>query len=182
VTPVGAAIRAYGPARYYYFPRSPETPRGTPSIYSSPVYPTAPDPDSRPHDGRSSATGNRAHRLAENRSLSAPSTGPRSVERKEQSQSDEVRSVAQEKTSLTLHVPEDATVQLAGMPTTTTGPVRTYATTRLSSGQQILGYSVRVSVERHGRTWEKQQTIPLRAGQDVTLVFRFDADQLADVR
>jgi uncharacterized protein (TIGR03000 family) len=82
-------------------------------------------------------------------------------------------------TSLTLHVPEDAKVELSGVPTTTTGAIRTYATTGLLSGQSVSDYTIRVSVERFGRVLVEEKTVNLRAGHSASLAFRFDESQLA---
>jgi uncharacterized protein (TIGR03000 family) len=85
-------------------------------------------------------------------------------------------------TSLVLHVPEGADVELAGSKTTTKGTVRTYTTTGLDTGQSIPGYTVRVSVHREGRVETKEQTIQLVGGRDVEMTFQFDDAQLADAR
>src|SRR5207253_2270016 len=53
-------------------------------------------------------------------------------------------------TTLTLNVPEDAKVTLAGHPTSATGAVRVFTTTNLSSGKEWSNYKIVVSVERDG--------------------------------
>ena len=51
-------------------------------------------------------------------------------------------------TELTLHVPAEAMVTLAGAATQQTGDVRTYATDALAAGQEWDGYVVRVELQR----------------------------------
>ncbi len=82
-------------------------------------------------------------------------------------------------TALTLHVPSDAKVYLAGNETQGQGPVRTFRTTRLSSGKEWSQYVVRVTVVRGGEPLEKEETITLRAGDKTELTFDFDVDQVA---
>ena len=80
------------------------------------------------------------------------------------------------KTVLTLHVPEDAKVKLAGSETSMTGLTRVFATTNLAFGEKWPDYLVEVSVERDGKALEKEHTITLEAGQSTVLEFDFDAD------
>lgn len=82
-------------------------------------------------------------------------------------------------TVLTLVVPEDAQVTLAGNATKVTGNVRTYRTTRLSPGEQWDNYTVRVTVNRDGRELSKEQTISLRGGSEEKLAFEFSDTELA---
>jgi uncharacterized protein (TIGR03000 family) len=86
------------------------------------------------------------------------------------------------KTRLTLHVPTDAVVTLAGVPTKQTGEVRQYTTTRLASGQVWGDYKVVVSLERNGQTLRQERTIQLTGGQSQELSIDFDnSDALAQV-
>jgi uncharacterized protein (TIGR03000 family) len=85
-------------------------------------------------------------------------------------------------TALTLHVPSDAKVFLAGTETKGTGPVRTFRTTKLAGGSQWSEYSVRVTVERGGEQFEKEQLITLRGGERAELTIDFDLDKVAAVR
>jgi uncharacterized protein (TIGR03000 family) len=85
-------------------------------------------------------------------------------------------------TKLTLNLPADATVELAGSATTSTGPVRSFSTTKLAEGELWSKYTVQVSVERDGRTLTKKQTIDLRGGESRDLDFEFDDSQVADAR
>lgn len=85
-------------------------------------------------------------------------------------------------TALTLHVPSDAKVYLAGNETRGQGPVRTFRTTKLNDGKEWSQYVVRVSVVRDGENLTKEETITLRAGDQTELTFDFDVDQLAAAR
>jgi uncharacterized protein (TIGR03000 family) len=81
------------------------------------------------------------------------------------------------KTRLTLHVPTDAVVTLAGVPTKQTGEVRQYTTTRLASGQIWDEYTVVVSLERDGQTQTEERTIQLTGGQSQELSIDFDSNE-----
>jgi uncharacterized protein (TIGR03000 family) len=82
-------------------------------------------------------------------------------------------------TSLTLHVPSDAKVYLAGNATKAGGETRIFRTTGLSGGKAWDDYTVRVELERGGRTVVKEETIKLKAGQSQELRFDFDGDKIA---
>jgi uncharacterized protein (TIGR03000 family) len=82
-------------------------------------------------------------------------------------------------TSLTVHVPADAKVYLAGNPTKASGEKRVFRTTGLSDGKAWNDYVVRVEIERGGRTLSKEETISLKAGQSQELSFDFEADKVA---
>jgi len=82
-------------------------------------------------------------------------------------------------TALTLHVPQDATVVLAGEETTATGTVRTYRTAALDARQTWSGYTVQVSVVRNGRQVSEEKTIDLVGGQQTSLAFTFDDERVA---
>lgn len=77
-------------------------------------------------------------------------------------------------TSLTLSVPEDAIVVLAGQEANGTGPVRTFKTTKLNRGQVWTDYSIQVSVVRNGQMLTQQKTISLVGGRQESLSFAFD--------
>lgn len=85
-------------------------------------------------------------------------------------------------TSLTVHVPADAKVYLAGNPTRSVGPTRVFRTTGLAGGQAWENYTVRVEVERGGRLLVREETISLKAGQSQELTFDLDGDKIAAVR
>lgn len=82
-------------------------------------------------------------------------------------------------TSLTVHVPSDAKVFLAGNATKASGETRIFRTTGLSSSKSWDGYTVRVELERGGRTIVKEETITLKAGESQELKFDFDGDKIA---
>jgi uncharacterized protein (TIGR03000 family) len=82
-------------------------------------------------------------------------------------------------TSLTLQVPADATVVLAGEATTATGAVRTYRTSALNARQTWSGYTVQVSVVRNGREITQEKTIDLVGGQQTSLAFAFGDTRVA---
>ena len=87
-----------------------------------------------------------------------------------------------QETSLTVHVPSDAKVYLAGNPTKASGEKRVFRTTGLSGSKAWDGYTVRVELQRGGRTVTKEETITLKAGQSQELSFNFDGDQIASAR
>ncbi len=86
------------------------------------------------------------------------------------------------KTRLTLRVPADAVVTLAGVPTKQIGELRQYTTTRLASGQVWDDYKVVVSLERDGQTLRQERTLQLTGGQSQELSVDFDSnDALAQL-
>jgi uncharacterized protein (TIGR03000 family) len=82
-------------------------------------------------------------------------------------------------TSLTVHVPADAKVFLAGNATKAGGETRVFRTTGLSGNKGWDGYTVRVELDRGGRTLVKEETISLKAGQSQELSFDFEGDKVA---
>lgn len=82
-------------------------------------------------------------------------------------------------TRLTLHVPEDAKVNLAGVQTKQIGETRQFSTTRLAPGQSWNEYKVVVEVERDGRTLSEERVITLRGGEAQELSIDLDAVQVA---
>ncbi len=78
-------------------------------------------------------------------------------------------------TALTLHVPEDAEVTLAGNATAATGQVRTYRTSQLRAGETWNDYAIEVAVTQNGQRVVKQKTIALKAGSEQELEFAFTA-------
>jgi uncharacterized protein (TIGR03000 family) len=73
------------------------------------------------------------------------------------------------KTSLTLHVPADAKVWLAGSATASTGAVRQFETAALAAGQTWRNYEIRVATVVDGREQTISKVIDLAAGQAVKL-------------
>ena len=85
-------------------------------------------------------------------------------------------------TSLTVRVPPDARVFLAGNATQGSGAVRTFRTSQLRDGESWSEYAVRVVVDRDGEQLNRETTITLRAGDQQELTFHFDTDKVAAVR
>jgi uncharacterized protein (TIGR03000 family) len=85
-------------------------------------------------------------------------------------------------TTLTLRVPEDAKVFLAGVETSASGSVRSYTTTKLNSGNAWDDYSIRVTVDRDGRTMTQEKSVTLVGGQSQEFSFDFDTQKVADAR
>lgn len=83
------------------------------------------------------------------------------------------------KTRLTLHVPADAKVTLAGVDTKQTGEVRQFATTNLKAGEAWDDYAVVVEMEQGGQMLREERTIKLMGGQAQELSIEFDSTQLA---
>ena len=68
-------------------------------------------------------------------------------------------------TTIVLRVPSNAKVFLAGEATTLTGEVREFTTNKLTDGQQWAKYSIRVEVQRDGRTMVEEKIVTLKAGE-----------------
>ncbi len=79
-------------------------------------------------------------------------------------------------TSVTLFVPEDATVKLGGMPTRATGNTRVFSTNSLAKGQAWENYTVAVTVNRDGEELTRNRVINIQAGESVDLHFDFDGE------
>jgi uncharacterized protein (TIGR03000 family) len=85
-------------------------------------------------------------------------------------------------TILTLHVPADAQVSLAGNQMQGDGPVRTFRTRKMSQGEQWPDYQVRVTLQRDGQTLSRTKNIAVVAGQQHDLQFAFNLDKVALAR
>jgi uncharacterized protein (TIGR03000 family) len=85
------------------------------------------------------------------------------------------------KTRLTLHVPADATVTLAGVETKQTGEVRQFATTKLASGQNWNDYKVVIETTRDGKVQREERSLTLTGGQDQDLAINFTNDSTQQV-
>jgi uncharacterized protein (TIGR03000 family) len=83
------------------------------------------------------------------------------------------------KTSLTLHVPADAKITLAGVDTKQSGDVRQFATTRLAAGQTWDSYKVVVEMNKNGQTLHEERTIKLIGGEAQELSINFDSTNVA---
>ncbi len=84
-------------------------------------------------------------------------------------------------TTLTLNVPADAKVFLAGHETTSSGEVREFTTAKLAAGQSWENYTVRVDFEQDGQTVSREKTITLTAGEDQIVSFDGEAPLVAAV-
>ncbi|HEX4415856.1 MAG TPA: TIGR03000 domain-containing protein [Lacipirellulaceae bacterium] len=85
------------------------------------------------------------------------------------------------KTQLTLHVPADAKVTLAGVETKQTGEVRQFATTKLASGQNWNDYKIVVETTHDGQVQHEERTITLTGGQNEDLAINFTNDSTKQV-
>jgi uncharacterized protein (TIGR03000 family) len=83
------------------------------------------------------------------------------------------------RTKLSLNVPKDARVFLAGQEMKATGTVREFETTKLAGDKSWTDYTVRVVVEREGREVAQERAISLAAGKTLELTFDFDTPQVA---
>jgi uncharacterized protein (TIGR03000 family) len=83
------------------------------------------------------------------------------------------------KTQLTLKVPAEAKVTLAGVATKQSGAVREFSTTKLAAGQDWQNYQVVVEMDRNGRTLREERTITLTGGQAQELTIGFADATLA---
>jgi uncharacterized protein (TIGR03000 family) len=82
-------------------------------------------------------------------------------------------------TSLKVHVPENAEVQLEGQTTKATGTVRQYTTTGLAKGERWDDYRVVVTMNQNGRVVTREKTLSMIGGESHELRFDFEADLLA---
>ena len=85
------------------------------------------------------------------------------------------------KTSLTLHVPADAKVFLAGNETASKGETRLFETTTLADGQAWKNYEVRVTHFVDGNEQSIVKTIELAAGASIELALDPAASRTAAV-
>ena len=83
------------------------------------------------------------------------------------------------RTTLTLQVPEDAKVVLAGNLTGAAGATRRYTTTGLAQGEKWEDYRVLVTAVRKGRTVTQERTIRLTGGESKLLHFQLDDERVA---
>jgi uncharacterized protein (TIGR03000 family) len=83
------------------------------------------------------------------------------------------------KTKLTLNVPADAKVFLAGHETKSTGERREFVSTKVSDDAKWGHYVIRVVANVDGQTVEKNETIQLVPGEDRELTFDFGSSDIA---
>jgi uncharacterized protein (TIGR03000 family) len=79
------------------------------------------------------------------------------------------------RTKLTLNVPADAKVYLAGQETKSTGERREFISSKVTEGGKWDSYTIRVVASVNGVSQEKEQTIKLIPGEDQELTISFDA-------
>ncbi len=82
-------------------------------------------------------------------------------------------------TTLTVHVPSDAKVTLAGKQVSGAGETRVFSTTKLSDGESWSKYTVEVSVDRNGQKITRTKDVTLVGGEAQEVTFDFDSPQLA---
>jgi uncharacterized protein (TIGR03000 family) len=96
-----------------------------------------------------------------------------------ESRQTEERMASGVETRLTLRVPANAKVYLAGVETRSTGESRFFTTRRLKQGEQWPDYTIKVEVEREGRVVAKQHTLTLSGGDALDLTLDVEDDRLA---
>ena len=89
--------------------------------------------------------------------------------------------VSPSQTKLTLHVPAEAKVTLAGVATKQTGEVRQFSTSQLAAGQAWQNYTVHVELVRDGKTLTQDRQITLTGGTAQDLSIDFGGSQLAEM-
>ena len=85
------------------------------------------------------------------------------------------------KTQLTLRVPAEAKVTLAGVETKQTGEVRQFTTSRLASGEIWNDYKVVIELNRDGQTVREERVISLTGGQNQDLAVNFDSNKTEQI-
>lgn len=85
------------------------------------------------------------------------------------------------KTQLTLKVPAESKVTLAGVQTKQTGEVRQFSTTKLADGQAWQNYQIVVEMDRNGQTLREERTITLIGGRSQELAIGFSDTRVASL-
>jgi uncharacterized protein (TIGR03000 family) len=83
-------------------------------------------------------------------------------------------------TTLTVRVPSDARVFLAGNETKQTGEVREFSTNKLTAGEGWKNYTVRAEIEQDGKLITKEQLVTIDAGQSKEISFDFNDGPVAE--
>ncbi|HEX5472279.1 MAG TPA: TIGR03000 domain-containing protein [Lacipirellulaceae bacterium] len=83
------------------------------------------------------------------------------------------------KTSLTIHVPANTKLTLAGVETKQIGETRQFATTRLAAGQNWDNYKVVAEMTHNGQTVRQERTLSLTGGESQELTISFDSTKVA---
>ncbi len=84
-------------------------------------------------------------------------------------------------TTLILHVPENATVSLAGKPLPAGKKVRTFQTTKLAAGETWADYSIEVTYKKDGQTMQQRRVITLTAGNTHNIQLTSDSPRIANL-
>jgi uncharacterized protein (TIGR03000 family) len=82
-------------------------------------------------------------------------------------------------TKLTLNVPADAKVYLAGQETKSAGERREFVSTKVTQGGKWDNYTIRVVANVDGQPVEEERTIRLLPGDDQELTFNFGTPDVA---
>ena len=82
-------------------------------------------------------------------------------------------------TVVTVRVPADATVTLAGNETNGSGETRTFRTRRLAEGESWSDYTIRVTAMVNGSAISQERSLELVAGSAHELDFDFDSSDVA---
>lgn len=82
-------------------------------------------------------------------------------------------------TKLTLHVPADAKVILAGNEMRQTGETRHFVTSQLTPGQAWNDYVIRVEADRNGQIVSSVRTLTLTGGESREMTIDLDAPKVA---
>ncbi|TVQ00072.1 MAG: TIGR03000 domain-containing protein [Planctomycetaceae bacterium] len=82
-------------------------------------------------------------------------------------------------TVVTVRVPADATVTLAGNDTNGSGETRTFRTRRLAAGESWSDYTIRVTAMVNGSAISQERSLELVAGSAHELDFDFDSTDVA---
>ena len=84
-------------------------------------------------------------------------------------------------TKVTLRVPAQATVTLAGNEMQTLGETRVFSTAALAKGETWENYDIVVTMLRDGKPVTKRKVIDLIGGDQREIVFDFNADEVASL-
>ena len=93
--------------------------------------------------------------------------------------SDVVEAEPAPETVVTLHVPADAVVTLAGNRVDGDGEVRTFRTDQLKEGESWDGYEIRVTANIDGQSVSQQRRVTVEAGRKTELTFNFEENAVA---
>lgn len=80
------------------------------------------------------------------------------------------------RTKLTLNVPTDAKVYLAGRETSSTGAHREFVSNKVSANGDWQNYAVKVVATVNGKTVTKEKNVRILPGNDQVVSFDFDQD------